>query len=126
MCVFACQRKVNGITLQCQESYKRGHDCGRVPQSLDGGVGPLLEVVVVARHVEGGEGGSAGLHGACEGGRSEGHPQTTVGGEGALDGVRERTGQGRRAGADGRQRLRVLKARETRCGGHPRAEGEVV
>lgn len=49
-----------------------------MPQSLDGGVGPLLEIVVVAWHVEGGEGRPAALHGASQGGRGERHAQSTV------------------------------------------------
>ena len=87
-----------------------------MPQPLDGGVRPLLEVVVVAGHVEGREGGPAALQSAG----GQGHAQPAVGGEGALDGVR----QG--AGAHGRQRLWVLEARETRGGGDPGAQGEVV
>lgn len=47
-------------------------------QSLDGGVGPLLEIVVVAWHVEGREGRPAALHGAGQGGRGERHAQSTV------------------------------------------------
>lgn len=90
-------------------------------QSLDGGVGPLLEVVVVPWHVEGGEGRPAALHGAGQGGGGERHAQSTVRGQRALDGVRERTGQGGRAGSDGRQRLRVLKPGKTRRGGDPGA-----
>lgn len=35
-----------------EESYEGRHDGGGVAQALDGGVGPLLEVVVIARHVE--------------------------------------------------------------------------
>lgn len=92
-------------------------------ESLDGGVGPLLEVVVVARHVEGREGRPAGLHGARQGAGRQRHPQPAVGRQRALDGV----GQGGRAGAHGgRQRLRVLEAGEAGGGGDPGAQGEVV
>lgn len=94
-------------------------------ESLDGGVGPLLEVVVVAWHVEGREGWAAALQGA---GRQR-HAQPAVGRQRALDGV----GQSRRGAPHGsRQRLRVLEAGEARggCGGggrgDPGAEGEVV
>lgn len=62
-------------------------------ESLDGGVGPLLEVVVVARHVEGREGRPAALQGA--GGQR--HAQPAVGRQRALDGV----GQGRRGAPHG-------------------------
>lgn len=74
-------------------------------QALDGGVRALLEVVVVARHVEGGEGGPAALHGARQGRGRQGHPQPAVGRQRALDGV----GQRGRAGAHGRQGLRMLE-----------------
>lgn len=79
------------------ESYKGGHDGGGVAQSLDGGVGPLLEVVVVAGHVEGWEGGSAALHGGGQGCGRQRHAQPAVWRQGALDGV----GQRGRAGAHG-------------------------
>lgn len=104
------------------ESYKGRHDRGGVAQSLDGGVRPLLEVMVVARHVEGREGRPAALHGSSQSAGRQRHAQPAVGGQGALDGVR----QGGRAGAHGRQGLRVLEAREARSGGDPGAQGEVV
>lgn len=104
------------------QSYEGRHDRGGVPQSLDGGVGPLLEVVVVAGHVEGGEGRPAALHASGQGGGRQRHAQPAVGGQGALDGV----GQGAGAGAHGRKGLRVLEAREARSGGDPGAQGEVV
>lgn len=52
-----------GSPAPAAESYEGGHDGGGVAQSLDGRVRPLLEVVVVAGHVEGGEGRPAALHG---------------------------------------------------------------
>lgn len=93
----------NPIIPRCpsRQSYEGSHDGGGVSQSLDGGVRALLEVVVVAGHVEGGEGGPAALHGAGQGRGCEGHPQATVGGQGALDGVGQGAGQRGRAGADG-------------------------
>lgn len=108
------------------ESYEGRHDGGGVAESLDGGVGPLLEVVMVARHVEGREGGATALQGT---GR-QWHAQPAVGRQRALNGVR----QGRRgAPHGGRQRLRVLEAGEAGGGGgsgggcgDPGAEGEVV
>lgn len=105
------------------ESYKGRHDRGGVAESLNGGIGPLLEVVVVAGHVERREGRPAALHGSSQSGGRQRHAQPAVGGQGALDGV----GQGGGAGAHGRrQGLRVLEAREARSGGDPGAEGEVV
>lgn len=105
------------------ESYKGRHDSGGMAQSLDGGIGPLLEVVVVAGHMEGREGGSAALHGSSQGCGCQGHAQPAVRGQGALDGV----GQRGSAGAHRcRQGLWVLKPRETRSGGDPGAQGEVV
>lgn len=105
------------------QSYEGSHDGGGVAQSLDGGVGPLLEVVVVAGHVEGGEGGPAALHGPGQRAGRQRHAQPAVGGQRALDGVGQRGG----AGAHGRrQRLRMLEARESRRGGDPGAEREVV
>lgn len=74
---------------QFWESYEWRHDSGGVPQSLDGGVRALLEVVVVAWHVEGWEGGTAGGQG---GGRERGHGQAAVGGQRSLDGVRQGRG----------------------------------
>ena len=60
--------------LLCKtESYKGCHDRGRVAESLNGCVGPLLEVVVVAGHVEGGEGRPAALHGSSESGGRQRH-----------------------------------------------------
>ena len=73
-------------------SYEGGHDSGGVPQSLDGGIGALLEVVVVAGHVEGGKGWPTALHGAGQGAGRQGHAQPAVGGQGALDGVGQRLG----------------------------------
>lgn len=64
--------------LPRMESYKGGHDGGRVAESLDGGIGPLLEVVVVAGHVEGGERGAAALHGSGQSGGRQGHAQAAV------------------------------------------------
>lgn len=52
------------------ESYEGSHNGGGVAKSLDGRVRPLLEVVVVAGHVEGGEGRPAALHGSGQRGRS--------------------------------------------------------
>lgn len=52
------------------ESYKGSHNGGGVTKSLDGRVRPLLEVVVVAGHVEGREGRPAALHGSSQRGRS--------------------------------------------------------
>lgn len=89
---------------------------------MDGGVRPLLEVVVVTRHVEGRERRPAALHGSCQSGGRQRHAQPAVGGQGALDGV----GEGGRARAHGGQGLRVLEARETGGGGDPGAEGEVI
>lgn len=66
-------------------------------ESLDGGVRPLLEVVVVAWHVEGREGWPAALHGSSQSSGRQRHAEPTVGGQGALDGV----GQGGGAGAHG-------------------------
>lgn len=115
-------RARNGRLLPRMESYKGRHDRGGVAESLDGGIGPLLEVVMVARHVEGREGRPAALHGSSQCGGRQRHAQPAVGGQGALDGVGQRGG----AGAHGRQRLWVLEAREARSGGDPGAQGEVV
>lgn len=93
-----------------RESYKGGHNGGGVAQSLDGSVGALLEVVVVAGHVEGGEGGPAALHGARQGRVCQGHAQPAVRGQGALDGMGQGGGQGGAAGAHGREGLGVLEA----------------
>lgn len=82
----------SGLCGGRQESYKRGHDRGGMPQSLDGGIGPLLKIVMVSRHVEGGETGAAARH-AAEGRGGEGHAQPSVRGQGALDGVGQRAGQ---------------------------------
>lgn len=109
-----------------EESYERRHDRGGVAQSLDGGVGPLLEVVVVPRHVEGREGGAAALHGAGDGGRRQGHPEPAVRRQGALDGVRDGGRYGRRAGAKGGQGLWVLKSREAGGRRDPGAERQVI
>lgn len=109
-----------GRLLPRTESYEGRHDGGGVAESLDGSIGPLLEVVVVAGHVEGREGRPAALHGSSQSGGRQRHAQPAVGGQGALDGV----GQG--AGAHGRQGLWVLEAREARSGGDPGAQGEVV
>lgn len=76
------------------ESYEGRHDGGGVAESLDGGVGALLEVVVVTRHVEGREGRAAALQGA---GRQR-HAQPAVRRQRALNGVR----QGRRGSSHGR------------------------
>lgn len=111
-----------GRLLPRTESYKGRHDRGGVAESLDGGIGPLLEVVVVAGHVEGREGRPTALHGSSQSGGRQRHAQSAVGGQGALDGV----GQGGGAGAHGRQGLWVLEAREARSGGDPGAQGEVV
>lgn len=73
-------------------SYEGSHDRGGVAQSLDGGVRPLLEVVVVAGHVEGGEGRPAALHGSGQRGGRQRHAQPAVGGQRALDGVGQRGG----------------------------------
>ena len=70
------------------ESYKGRHDRGGVAQSLDGGVGPLLEVMVVAGHVEGREGRPAALHGSSQSGGRQRHAQPAVGGQGALGKLR--------------------------------------
>lgn len=100
---------------QFRESYEWRHDSGGVPQSLDGGVRALLEVVVVTGHMEGWEGGPArGQGGGCE----RRHGQAAVGGQRSLDGVRQ--------GRGSRQGLRVLEAGETRGGGDPGAEGQVI
>lgn len=77
-------------------------------QSLDGSVRPLLEVVVVAGHVEGGEGWPAALHGTSQSSGCQWHAQPAVGGQGALDGM----GQGGGSGAHCRQGLWVLEAGE--------------
>lgn len=50
--------------LPRMESYKRCHDCGGVAESLNGSIGPLLEVMMVAGHVKGREGRTAALHGS--------------------------------------------------------------
>lgn len=112
----------SGCLLWRSESYKGSHNRGGVAQTLDGGVGPLLEVVVVAGHVEGGEGRPAALHGSSQSGGCQWHAQSAVGGQGALDGMR----QGGGAGAHCRQGLRVLETSESRGGGDPGAQGEVV
>lgn len=112
----------SGLLLPAEESYEGRHDRGGVAQALDGGVRALLEVVVVARHVEGGEGRPAALHAPGQGAGRQRHGQPAVGGQRALDGVR----QGGRAGAHGRQGLWVLEAREARGGGDPGAQGQVV
>lgn len=88
--------KVGRLLLR-MESYKRRHDGGGVAESLDGGIGPLLKVVVVAGHVEGREGWPAALHGSSQSGGRQRHAQPAVGRQGALDGV----GQGGGAGAHG-------------------------
>lgn len=69
------------------KSYEGRHDSGGVAESLDGSVRPLLEVVVVAGHVEGGERRPAALHGTSQGSGCERHTQPAVGGQGALDWV---------------------------------------
>lgn len=58
------------LSAPVAESYKGGHNGGGVAESLDGRVRPLLEVVVVAGHVEGGEGRPAALHGSGQRGGS--------------------------------------------------------
>lgn len=108
------------------ESYEGRHDGGGVAESLDGGVGPLLEVVVVAWHVKGWEGRAAALQGT----RRQRHAQPAIGWQRALNWV----WQGRRGSPHGgRQRLRVLEAGKAGGGssggsgcGDPGAEGEVV
>lgn len=97
-----------GCLLPTTESYEGCHDRGGVAQSLDGGVGALLEVVVIAGHVEGREGRPTALHGPSQSGGRQRHAQPAVGGQRALDGV----GQGGGAGTHGCQGLRVLEARE--------------
>lgn len=77
----------NESSAPAGESYEGSHDGGGVAQSLDGGVRPLLEVVVVAGHVEGGEGRPAALHGSGQRARRQRHAQPAVGGQRALDGV---------------------------------------
>lgn len=109
-----------------RESYERRHHGGGMAQSLDGGVGPLLEVVVVPGHVEGGERRAAPLHGAGEGRGRQRHPQAAVGRQRALDGVGDGCGYGRCAGAERSQGLWVLKARETGGGRHPGAERQII
>lgn len=104
------------------QSYERGHDRGGVAQSLDGGVGALLEVVVVAWHVEGGEGRPAALHGPGQGAGRQRHAQPAVGGQRPLDGV----GEGGGGAAHGGQGLGVLEAREAGGGGDPGAQREVI
>lgn len=114
--------KLSGGRSLSSQSYKGGHDRGRVAQSLDGGVRPLLEVMVVAWHVEGGEGRPAALHGPRQRAGRQRHAQATVGGQGSLDGV----GEGGGPGAHGGQRLGVLEAREAGGGGDPGAQREVI
>lgn len=75
------------------ESYEWRHDSRGVTESLDGGIGPLLEVVVVARHVEGWEGWATALQGT----RCQWHAQSAVGRQRALNGV----WQGRRGAPHG-------------------------
>lgn len=87
-------------------SYKGRHDCGGVAESLDGSIRPLLEVVVIAGHVEGREGWPTALHGSSQSGGRQRHAQPAVGRQRALDRVGQRGG----AGAHGRQRLWVLEA----------------
>lgn len=108
--------------LRAAVSYKGRHDCGGVAESLDGSIRPLLEVVVVARHVEGWKGWPATLHGSSQSSGRQRHAQPAVGRQGALDRVGQRGG----AGAHGRQRLWVLEAWEARGGGDPGAQREVV
>lgn len=84
--------------LPKMESYKWCHHSGGMAESLDGSIGALLEVVVVAWHVEGGERGAAALHGSSQSGGCQRHAQSAVRGQGALDGV----GQGSGAGTHGR------------------------
>lgn len=73
-CLFLALRgnylQATSCLLHAAESYEGGHDGGGVAESLDGRVRPLLEVVVVAGHVEGGEGRPAALHGSGQRGRS--------------------------------------------------------
>lgn len=95
-------------------------------QSLEGSVGPLLEVVVVARHVEGREGGAAALHGAGDGRRGQGHPEPAVRRQRALDGVRNGGRYGCCAGAQGSQGLWVLKSRKAGGRRDPGAERQVI
>lgn len=70
-----------GPLLPRTESYKGCHDRGGVAESLDGGIGPLLEVVVVAGHVEGRERRPGALHGASQSGGRQRHAQPAVGGQ---------------------------------------------
>lgn len=53
-----------GSLLLSSKSYEGCHNCRGVAESLDGSVGTLLEVVVVAGHVEGRERRSTALHGS--------------------------------------------------------------
>lgn len=108
------------------ESYKWCHHSWGMAQSLDSSVGPLLKVVMVPGHVEGGERRATPLHGAGNGWRGQRHPKSAVWRQRTLDGVRNGGRYGRCAGTKGSQRLWVLKAGKTGWRWYPGAERQII
>ena len=114
------------ILLGLEESYKWCHHRGGMAQSLDSSIRPLLKVVMIPGHVEGGECWAAPLHGAGNGRRGQRHPKSAVRWQRALYRVRNGCRYGCCAGAESSEGLGMLKSRKSGRRRDPGAEGQII